>query len=164
MDWADGGDMQHLLQQHAKAGTRLPEGQLLAYFVQLVAALAHIHGAGVIHRDLKTSNIFLTSQGLLKLGDFGIAKVCTGVLTNFAACQSVSCNTCVHRFSRFAAAAYQWYTGWVVSAATELHTVAQRSILGWGHLMPHGCLEHWSQHTRRVCNTGNLSQLKADCV
>jgi NIMA (never in mitosis gene a)-related kinase len=38
-------------------------------------ALKYIHGLKILHRDLKTSNIFLSSNGVLKIGDFGIAKI-----------------------------------------------------------------------------------------
>jgi len=75
MEWADGGDLDSLIQRHVKARTYMSEEQLLGYFVQLVAALAHVHGLGIMHRDVKSNNIFLTSQGMLKLGDFGISKV-----------------------------------------------------------------------------------------
>jgi serine/threonine protein kinase len=64
-----------LIQRHAKARTYMPEDTLLGYFVQLVAALAHVHAVGILHRDIKTNNVFMTGQGLLKLADFGISKV-----------------------------------------------------------------------------------------
>jgi NIMA (never in mitosis gene a)-related kinase len=38
-------------------------------------ALKHVHSANILHRDLKSQNIFLTRTGVVKLGDFGIAKV-----------------------------------------------------------------------------------------
>lgn len=38
-------------------------------------SLEYIHGRKVIHRDLKTQNIFLTGNNTVKLGDFGISKV-----------------------------------------------------------------------------------------
>jgi len=38
-------------------------------------ALKHIHDRKVIHRDLKSQNVFLTKGNLIKLGDFGIAKM-----------------------------------------------------------------------------------------
>lgn len=44
-------------------------------FVQTTLALKHIHDRKILHRDLKTQNIFLTRSRVVKLGDFGIAKV-----------------------------------------------------------------------------------------
>jgi serine/threonine protein kinase len=49
--------------------------QILRWLVQATQALHHLHSRGMIHRDIKSANLFLTSNGLLKLGDFGIAKV-----------------------------------------------------------------------------------------
>jgi NIMA (never in mitosis gene a)-related kinase len=45
----------------------------MEWFTQIVLALQYIHSMKILHRDLKTANIFLTSQGVLKVGDFGIS-------------------------------------------------------------------------------------------
>ena len=49
--------------------------QIIDWFVQTCLAVKHIHDRKILHRDIKSQNIFLTRHGIVKLGDFGIAKV-----------------------------------------------------------------------------------------
>jgi eukaryotic-like serine/threonine-protein kinase len=53
---------------------RLPMEQVIDYSLQVLAALSYAHGKGVTHRDIKPANIMITSHGVVKLMDFGIAK------------------------------------------------------------------------------------------
>lgn len=75
MEHADGGDLSGAIQRRKQTGKNWPEDEIMRIFVQICLALKHVHDANILHRDLKSQNIFLTSKGIVKLGDFGIAKV-----------------------------------------------------------------------------------------
>lgn len=72
MEYADGGDLNKIIRE--TKGSHFPENQILNWFTQICLAIKHIHDRKIIHRDLKCQNIFMTKEGLVKLGDFGIAK------------------------------------------------------------------------------------------
>ncbi|KAA0158924.1 hypothetical protein FNF31_05094 [Cafeteria roenbergensis] len=72
MTYCDGGDLSARLEQ--QRGKLLPEDQILHWFVQIALGLGCMHSSKVLHRDLKTANIFLLSSGRLVLGDLGISK------------------------------------------------------------------------------------------
>ena len=71
-EFADGGDLSQKIEQQKKKP--FPESQILDYITQICLALQHIHKKKIIHRDLKSGNVFLMKSGIVKLGDFGIAK------------------------------------------------------------------------------------------
>ncbi|XP_042724068.1 serine/threonine-protein kinase Nek5-like isoform X3 [Lagopus leucura] len=73
MEYCDGGDlMKRINMQH---GVLFEEDQILSWFVQISLGLKHIHDRKILHRDIKSQNIFLSSNGkVAKLGDFGIAR------------------------------------------------------------------------------------------
>ncbi len=63
------------LEQRVKSGGPLSPAEAVRIFDQALRAVEHVHAAGVVHRDLKPGNIFLTRAGQVKLMDFGVAKI-----------------------------------------------------------------------------------------
>eukprot|EP00359_Climacostomum_virens_P003272 CAMPEP_0204901962 /NCGR_PEP_ID=MMETSP1397-20131031/3380_1 /ASSEMBLY_ACC=CAM_ASM_000891 /TAXON_ID=49980 /ORGANISM="Climacostomum Climacostomum virens, Strain Stock W-24" /LENGTH=702 /DNA_ID=CAMNT_0052070393 /DNA_START=115 /DNA_END=2223 /DNA_ORIENTATION=+ len=84
MVYCEGGDIYSKIK--AAKGKRISEGQVMDYFAQILLALLYLHEKRILHRDLKTQNIFLKNDRIM-LGDFGIAKVLDGT-KDFA-------NTCI---------------------------------------------------------------------
>jgi eukaryotic-like serine/threonine-protein kinase len=70
MEYVEGPTLEKLIARHR----RLPEATALRILEEVVSAVAHLHERGIIHRDLKSCNIKITSSGAPKLLDFGIAK------------------------------------------------------------------------------------------
>ncbi|NXS21237.1 NEK3 kinase, partial [Mystacornis crossleyi] len=75
MEYCDNGDLMQKIKH--QGGNFFPEDMILHWFVQMCLAVKHIHDKRVLHRDIKSKNVFLTQSGKVKLGDFGSARLLT---------------------------------------------------------------------------------------
>jgi NIMA (never in mitosis gene a)-related kinase len=85
MEYCDRGDLKNLIDKHVAAKKRLREDDIWSLFLQIALGLHYIHSKRVLHRDVKTANVFLCkgSRPVAKLGDLGVARVMS-TCTNFA--------------------------------------------------------------------------------
>jgi len=74
-DYCEGGNLEERIRRQREDGVSLPETLIMDWFVQIVLAMRYVHSQKILHRDLKSANIFLTKQDRIKVGDFGIAAV-----------------------------------------------------------------------------------------
>lgn len=75
-EYVDGGDLQAKLKEKKEKKESFDENTLSEWFTQICFALKYLHDEkNIFHRDIRPSNIFLNSENIAKLGNFGVAKV-----------------------------------------------------------------------------------------
>jgi len=70
MEFVQGANLRSLLTEYG----RLEPAQVVEVCLQVLAALDHAHGHGIVHRDIKPENILIARDGLVKVADFGLAR------------------------------------------------------------------------------------------
>ena len=75
MEYANGGDVYEKIVDHTKRASFFKERDVWKYFIQMVRGLKTLHDLKILHRDLKSANMFLTKDGMVKLGDLNVSKV-----------------------------------------------------------------------------------------
>ncbi|KAJ8313204.1 hypothetical protein KUTeg_009245 [Tegillarca granosa] len=76
-EYCEGGDLDNKINEFKKLKKPPDENLVMDWFVQLVLAVHYMHTRRVLHRDLKTRNIFL-KKNMIKIGDFGISRILMG--------------------------------------------------------------------------------------
>lgn len=67
-------DLKSLMETMRHKKQTFTTGEVKCLLKQLLCAVAHLHDNWILHRDLKTSNLLLSHKGILKVGDFGLAR------------------------------------------------------------------------------------------
>ena len=75
MEYADKGDLYQKITQFKKMGCLIEEIDVWKIFIQMTKGLKALHDLKILHRDLKSANIFLFSDGSAKIGDLNVSKV-----------------------------------------------------------------------------------------
>lgn len=74
MELCQKGDLKALIENLQKLHATLTHSRLMKIFIQLLLGLYTIHRSNILHRDLKSANVFVESEDNVKIGDFGCAK------------------------------------------------------------------------------------------
>lgn len=75
MEFCDKGDLFQKISHCKKADTRIEESDIWSTLIQILYGLKALHDKKVLHRDLKSANIFLCKNGSVKVGDMNVSKV-----------------------------------------------------------------------------------------
>jgi NIMA (never in mitosis gene a)-related kinase len=75
MEYANKGDLYQKICEFKKAGVYFEESDIFRIFIQIARGLKALHDMKILHRDLKSANVFLYNDGSAKLGDLNVSKV-----------------------------------------------------------------------------------------
>ena len=75
MEYADDGDLSKKIFENKRNKITFSEKKIWSFSIQIVEGLKYLHNKRIIHRDLKSANIFLMKNGIVKIGDLNVSKI-----------------------------------------------------------------------------------------
>eukprot|EP01028_Stygiella_incarcerata_P004689 TRINITY_DN203_c2_g5_i1.p1 TRINITY_DN203_c2_g5~~TRINITY_DN203_c2_g5_i1.p1 ORF type:complete len:408 (+),score=85.16 TRINITY_DN203_c2_g5_i1:240-1463(+) len=73
-EYCRGGDLHSFIERQKAKGAFYSEDRVWSMFIQMLLGLSAVHSMDILHRDMKSPNIFLSDDGVIKIGDLGVAK------------------------------------------------------------------------------------------
>ena len=75
MEYADDGDLSSKIKYMLKKHLQFEEKSIWSILIQILEGIDYLHKSKIIHRDLKSANIFLTKKGIVKIGDLNVSII-----------------------------------------------------------------------------------------
>ena len=75
MEYADDGDLSTKIKNNLKRHVQFDENTIWNILIQILEGINYLHKSKIIHRDLKSANIFLNKKGIVKIGDLNVSII-----------------------------------------------------------------------------------------
>ena len=122
MEHADGGDLLQKINEYKKAKKLFDENQIWSYAIQIINGLKELHDKKIIHRDLKSANIYLMKDhNICKIGDLNMSKSAKGKLITTKTGTPYYCSPEVWQNKPYSYKSDLWSIGCIIYELCELH-------------------------------------------
>ncbi|CAF4565742.1 unnamed protein product [Rotaria socialis] len=74
LELASAGDLAKMIKHFHRSNKLMPEKTIWKFFTQICSGLEHMHSKRIMHRDIKPANIFVSAEGVVRLGDLGLGR------------------------------------------------------------------------------------------
>ena len=120
MEFADDGDLFQKICEHQNKGSYFSEKEIWSIFIQVLLGLKALHELKIMHRDLKSANVFLYKDSTAKLGDLNVSKVAKQGLSYTQTGTPYYASPEVWKDQPYDSKSDLWSLGWVLYEAIAL--------------------------------------------